>query len=91
MKFSIKDIFSKCDQNRRKLWIWSHLLQRSLMENFIFCAVTGLVDGTGPLLNLALSLFAPSLLTLYFQKSYWIFLQPLSHWKEVYPFQLMIF
>ena len=24
MKFSIKDLFSKCDQIRRKLWIWSH-------------------------------------------------------------------
>ena len=26
MKFFIKDFFSKCDQIRRKLWIWSHLL-----------------------------------------------------------------
>ena len=32
-------IFSRCDQIRRKLWIWSHLLNKSLMENFIFCAV----------------------------------------------------
>ena len=24
----------------RKLRIWSHLLQKSLMENFIFCAVS---------------------------------------------------
>ena len=39
MKFSIKDFFSKCDQIRRKLRIWSHLLMKSLMENFIFCAV----------------------------------------------------
>ena len=39
MKFSIKDFFSKCDQIRRKLWIWSHLLKKSLMEKFIFCAV----------------------------------------------------
>ena len=39
MKFSIKDFFSKADQIRRKLWIWSHLLKNSLMENFIFCAV----------------------------------------------------
>ena len=38
MKFTIKDFFSKCDQIRRKLRIWSHLLTRSLMENFIFCA-----------------------------------------------------
>ena len=39
MKFAIKDFFSKCDQIRRKLRIWSHLLKKSLMENFIFCAV----------------------------------------------------
>ena len=39
MKFSIKDFFSKCDQIRRKLGIWSHLLKKSLMENFIFRAV----------------------------------------------------
>ena len=39
MKFSIKDFFSKCDQIRRKLRIWSHLLKKSLMRNFIFCAV----------------------------------------------------
>ena len=49
MKFSIKDFFTKCDQSRsfldmslhkkRKLRIWSHLLKKSLMENFIFCAV----------------------------------------------------
>ena len=38
-KFSIKDFFSKCDQIRRKLRIWSHLLKKFLMEN-IFCAVT---------------------------------------------------
>ena len=39
MKFFIKDFFSKCDQIRRKLRIWSHLLKKSLMENFNFCAV----------------------------------------------------
>ena len=39
MKFSITDFLSKCDQIRRKLRIWSHLLRKSLMENFIFCAV----------------------------------------------------
>ena len=39
MKFSIKDFFRKCDQIRMKLWIWSHLLNKSFMENFIFCAV----------------------------------------------------
>ena len=25
-----------CDQIRRNLWIWSHLLMKSLIENFIF-------------------------------------------------------
>ena len=39
MKFSIKDFFSKCDQIRSFLWIWSTLLEKSLMEKFIFCAV----------------------------------------------------
>ena len=39
MKFSIMDFFSKCDQTRRKLRIWSHLLRKSLLEKFIFCAV----------------------------------------------------
>ena len=40
MKFSIKDFFSKCGQIHRKLRIWSHSLNKSLMENFIFCAVS---------------------------------------------------
>ena len=39
MKFSSKDFFSKCDQIRSFLRIWSHLLNKSLMENFIFCAM----------------------------------------------------
>ena len=42
MKFSINDFFSKCDQIHRELWIWSHLLKKSLMENVIFLwSVTG--------------------------------------------------
>ena len=44
-KFSIKDLFSKCDQIRRNLRIWSRLLKKSLMENFIFCAVAVLDTG----------------------------------------------
>ena len=39
MKFSIKDFFSKCDQIHSFLRIWSHLMNKSLMENFIFCAI----------------------------------------------------
>ena len=40
MKFSIKDLLSKCDQIHIKLRISSHSLKKSLMENFIFCAVS---------------------------------------------------
>ena len=40
MKFSIKDFFSKCDQIRSLLRIWSHLLKKSLTENFISCAIS---------------------------------------------------
>ena len=36
MKFSVKDLLSKCNQIRRFLRIWSHLPKKSLMENFIF-------------------------------------------------------
>ena len=39
MKFSMKDLFSKCDKIRRKRRYRSHLLKKSLMENFIFWAV----------------------------------------------------
>ena len=39
MKFSIKDFFSKCDQIRSLLQICSHLLKKSLIVNFVFCAV----------------------------------------------------
>ena len=39
MKFSIKDFFSKSVVHW-KLWIYSYLLKKSLIENFILCAVT---------------------------------------------------
>ena len=39
MKFFIKDFFSKCDQIRRKPRIWSHLLKKSVVKNFISRAV----------------------------------------------------
>ena len=39
MKFSVKDFFSKCDQIRNLLWIWSYLLKKSLMKNLFFGAV----------------------------------------------------
>ena len=40
MKFFIKDFFSKCDRIRSFLRIWLHLLKKSVMENFIFCAMS---------------------------------------------------
>ena len=39
LKFSVKDLASTCDQIRSSLRIWSHLLKKSFVENFIFCAV----------------------------------------------------
>ena len=44
MKFSIKDFSSKCGHIRSFPRIWSHLLEKSLLENFIFCAVSILSD-----------------------------------------------
>ena len=39
MNISINDFFGKYEQIHKKLQIWSHLVQKYLMENFIFCAV----------------------------------------------------
>ena len=39
INISIKDFFSECDQIHGFLRIWSHLLKKSLIEKFIFCAV----------------------------------------------------
>ena len=36
MEFSIVDFFSKCDQIRSFLRIWSYLLKKYLIENFDF-------------------------------------------------------
>ena len=36
MKFSIMDFSSKCDQIHRKLRIWSHLLEKSVMKTSFF-------------------------------------------------------
>ena len=43
MKFYIEDFFSKYDQISSLLRIWSHTLKKSLMENFIYCAVDELL------------------------------------------------
>ena len=60
MKFSIKDFFSKCAQIRSFLRIWSHLLKKSLMENYIFLCSDNLGKNIedkskkSPLLNLSI-------------------------------------
>ena len=38
-KNDIKEFFSKCDQTHSFLWIRSHLLNETLMDNFIFSAM----------------------------------------------------
>ena len=40
MKFSVKDLFSKYEQIPSFLRLYSHVLKKSLKENFIFCSVT---------------------------------------------------
>ena len=42
MKFSIRDFFRKCEQIRSFMWVWSYLLKKFFMKNFIFSAVTEL-------------------------------------------------
>ena len=39
MNCFVKNLFSKCEHIRTKLRIYSHLLYKSLTENFIFCVV----------------------------------------------------
>ena len=41
MKFSIKDFVSKCEQIRISVFlrIWSHLREKTLTKNFVFCAL----------------------------------------------------
>ena len=43
MKFSIKDFFSKCDQIRSFLRIWSHLLKKPVNGKLYFLCSAGLL------------------------------------------------
>ena len=58
MRFFITDFFSKCDRIRSFLRIWSHLLKKSLMENFIFCTVLFIKDLVFFIQNSILSIYA---------------------------------
>ena len=51
MKFSIKDLFSKCNQIRSFLRIFSDLLNKFLMEDYIFCAVLARYEGVSHILE----------------------------------------
>ena len=51
MKFSINDFFSECDHICSFLRISSHLLKKSLMSDFIFCAVLALSYAEGEFLR----------------------------------------
>ena len=42
LNYCSKQFFSEYDQISRKLWIWSHLQEKSLMEDSIFCVVNGI-------------------------------------------------
>ena len=64
MKFFIKGFFSKCDQICSFLRIWWHFLKKSLMENFIFCAVL-IMDF---LMNLIIDRFADKCNISFFSK-----------------------
>ena len=62
----MKNFLFKCDQIRRKLRIWSHVLFSTLMENFISCAMAR-PSGNGPrmekgLTNFCLSAIYPDLI-----------------------------
>ena len=39
MNFFVKNLFSKCEHIRIKLLIYSHLLNKLITENFIFCVM----------------------------------------------------
>ena len=43
-KFSIKDFFSKCDQICKKLWNWSYLTKKFLMEKLHFLCSASTID-----------------------------------------------
>ena len=70
IKFSIKDFFNKCEEILRKLRIWPHLLKKSLMENFSFCAVAHALSG-----NTSLKTTKTKVVTKYFRQIHFYFVQ----------------
>ena len=65
MNLFVKNLFSKCEHIRIKLRIYSHLLNKSLTENFIFCVVKILLVLLLSLASFSLKLIASISYTLH--------------------------
>ena len=50
-KVFLKDFFSKCERNLKRLGIWSRFLKKALMENLILCAVIKQVHYLASIIN----------------------------------------
>ena len=93
MKFFIKDFVRKCDQIRRELqiWshlltaVWSHLLKKSFMKNFIFCAVKIQLLRLRNIASTSPSAFLFSVLTLELKA-----LRPIGLLSEKHPSQHLL-
>ena len=85
-KFSIKDFFSKCDHIRRKSRIWSHLLKKSLMENFVFCAVY--LNGNSQVAHVTYTIHNRRVWATYDFPNYWDFFS--FHYGLRHPFILNV-
>ena len=97
MKFPIKHFFSKRDQICRKLRIWSHLLNKSLMKNFIFLRSdtkqTFKMESFGAIVNGFLPVIIVGMLSILdvcevtgfaFKIQCWMCLM-LTHYQSVFP------
>ena len=72
-KVSIKNFFSKCDQIRSFLRIWLHLLKKSFLANFIFCAAY--VPRIGARITWHLDYFSNFLMTVEQRFTIWYFVE----------------
>ena len=68
IKFSINDYARKCNQIRRFLLIWSHLLKESIMENFFCVCVVLTEEKRRPSLGCKIGAFTTDLFCFYLNK-----------------------
>ena len=82
----MRDYFRKCNQICRILRIWSHLLKKSLIENFIFCAVVFMPTCNNPLPKMTkIVMYRYVTLTRFYQKSSEVcFSHPWVKWRHLY-------